>query len=45
LDPNAADYDCQGGSGDGPQYTGTVTVVGDDHYGLDRNGDGIGCEP
>jgi hypothetical protein len=44
LDPNASDYDCAGGSGDGPKYTGTVTVVGDDHYGLDRDGDGIGCE-
>jgi hypothetical protein len=44
LDPNASDYDCADGSGDGPKYTGTVTVVGDDHYGLDRDGDGIGCE-
>lgn len=44
LDPNASDYDCAGGSGDGPKYTGTVTVVGDDHYGLDRDGDGIACE-
>jgi acyl-CoA reductase-like NAD-dependent aldehyde dehydrogenase len=44
LDPNASDYDCEGGSGDGPQYTGTVTVVGEDHYGLDANGNGVGCE-
>lgn len=44
LDPNSADYDCDGGSGNGPDYTGTVTIVGDDHYGLDRDGDGIGCE-
>ncbi|MEA2255838.1 MAG: hypothetical protein QOG35_1883 [Solirubrobacteraceae bacterium] len=44
LDPNASDYDCEGGSGDGPEYTGTVTVVGDDHFDLDRDGDGIGCE-
>jgi hypothetical protein len=44
LDPSAADYDCAGGSGDGPEYTGTVTVVGDDHFGLDRDGDGIACE-
>ena len=28
LDPNASDYDCQGGSGDGPEYTGPVTVKG-----------------
>ena len=44
LDPNASDYDCVGGSGNGPKYTGTVTVVGYDHYGLDSDGDGIGCE-
>jgi hypothetical protein len=44
LDPSASDYDCEGGSGDGPEYTGTVTVVGEDHYGLDADGDGIGCE-
>ncbi|HEY8502239.1 MAG TPA: hypothetical protein VIL21_06100 [Solirubrobacterales bacterium] len=45
LDPNAYDYDCEGGSGDGPEYTGTVTVVGEDHYGLDANSNGVGCEP
>jgi hypothetical protein len=44
LDPTASDYDCEGGSGNGPDYTGPVEVVGDDHYGLDRDGDGIGCE-
>ncbi|MEX2447819.1 MAG: hypothetical protein WD404_03635 [Solirubrobacterales bacterium] len=44
LDPNAPDYDCEGGSGDGPYYTGPVTVVGDDHHGLDSDGDGSGCE-
>lgn len=44
LDPNASDYDCSDGSGDGPEYTGTVTVVGEDHYDLDSNNDGIGCE-
>lgn len=44
LDPNAVDYDCEGGSGDGPLYTGTVEVLGVDHYGLDRDGDGIGCD-
>lgn len=44
LDPTASDYDCEGGEGDGPEYVGTVTVVGDDHFGLDRNGDGVGCE-
>lgn len=45
LDPNAVDYDCEGGSGDGPLYTGTVEVIGVDHYGLDDDGDGIGCDP
>ncbi len=45
LDPNVYDYDCAGGSGDGPKYVyGTVRVVGSDHYGPDRDGDGIGCE-
>jgi len=44
LNPNASDYDCEGGSGNGPYYTGEVTVVGVDHYGLDADGDGVGCE-
>jgi hypothetical protein len=44
LDPNASDYDCAGGSGDGPKYTGRVTVVGPDVFGLDGDSDGIGCE-
>lgn len=45
LKPNVSDYDCAGGSGDGPYYVqGPITVVGDDHYGLDRDGDGIACE-
>jgi hypothetical protein len=45
LDPNASDYDCAGGSGDGPKYTGYVTVKGPDEYDLDSDGDGTGCEP
>jgi hypothetical protein len=45
LDPNASDYDCAGGSGDGPEYVnGPVSVVGDDHFDLDSDGDGSGCE-
>jgi hypothetical protein len=44
LDPYAYDYDCLGGSGDGPLYTGLVVVVGYDRYDLDRDGDGFGCE-
>ena len=44
LKPNSPDYDCEGGSGNGPDYTGPVRVVGDDHYDLDRDGDGEACE-
>jgi hypothetical protein len=44
LDPNASDYDCEGGSGDGPEYTGTVTVVGPDVWDLERDGDGVACD-
>jgi hypothetical protein len=39
------DVDCAGGSGNGPSYvTGPVRVIGDDVYGLDADGNGIGCE-
>ena len=34
----------EGGSGNGPLYTGTVRVIGPDEYDLDRDGDGVGCE-
>ena len=44
LDPNSPDYDCEGGEGDGPDYTGTVEVRGYDQFDLDRDGDGIGCD-
>lgn len=40
----ASDYDCAGGSGDGPAYTGYVRVIGGDPYDLDSDGDGVGCE-
>jgi hypothetical protein len=41
----ASDYDCAGGSGDGPRYvTGPVRVTGSDPYRLDADRDGIGCE-
>lgn len=44
--PIASDVDCAGGKGNGPEYVrGPVYVVGDDIYGLDRDGDGVGCEP
>ena len=43
--PIASDVDCAGGSGNGPAYVGgPVKVVGSDIYGLDRDGDGFGCE-
>jgi hypothetical protein len=42
--PIASDVDCLGGSGNGPEYVGTVTVIGPDVYDLDRDGDGVGCE-
>jgi hypothetical protein len=39
------DYDCAGGSGNGPNYVkGPIYVVGDDIFDLDRDGDGIACE-
>ena len=44
LNPNASDYDCAGGSGNGPYYTGRVRVIGPDVFDLDRDGDGWGCE-
>lgn len=40
----ASDYDCAGGSGNGPRYTGTVRVTGSDPYDLDADNDGWGCE-
>jgi endonuclease YncB( thermonuclease family) len=45
LDPSLSDYDCAGGSGNGPGYVqSTVRVVGPDDYGLDGDDDGYGCE-
>ena len=45
LTPGIGDYDCAGGSGNGPNYVyGTVRVIGSDIYGLDADGDGYGCE-
>jgi hypothetical protein len=42
--PIASDVDCEGGSGNGPAYTGTVRVIGPDEYDLDRDGDGVACD-
>ncbi len=45
LQDGIGDYDCAGGSGNGPNYvSGPVRVVGSDPFGLDRDGDGWGCE-
>jgi hypothetical protein len=43
--PPGSDVDCAGGSGNGPRYVqGPIRVTGSDPYGLDSDGDGIGCE-
>jgi hypothetical protein len=43
--PVDSDVDCAGGSGNGPSYVaGPVRVVGSDPYGLDRDGDRLGCD-
>ena len=45
LDPDAVDYDCAGGSGNGPEYVdGPIRVLPPDPFDLDREGDGWGCE-
>ena len=47
VDHGGADYDCAGGSGNGPYFTApgiTYTVSGSDPYDLDADGDGQGCE-
>jgi micrococcal nuclease len=44
LTPGIGDYDCAGGTGDGPNYTGRVNVVGPDEFDLDRDNDGVGCQ-
>jgi hypothetical protein len=43
--PIDSDVDCAGGSGNGPSYVaGPVQVIGNDIYGLDRDGDGTACD-
>jgi endonuclease YncB( thermonuclease family) len=47
LPDKGDDYDCAGGSGNGPYYTSpgvTYTVTGSDPYDLDSDGNGQGCE-
>ena len=44
--PIASDVDCAGGNGNGPAYfPGPAAYEGTDPYGLDRDRDGILCEP
>jgi uncharacterized membrane protein len=45
LKRSASDYDCAGGSGDGPYYVHRAArIVGPDPFDLDSDGDGWGCE-
>jgi hypothetical protein len=45
LDPAVEDYDCAGGTGNGPEYVeGPIRVRPPDPFDLDREGDGWGCE-
>lgn len=46
LDPAAADYDCAGAGGDGPEFVqGPVRILGSDPFDLDgAPRDGLGCD-
>ncbi len=45
LHDGIGDYDCAGGSGNGPNYVhGPIRVRPPDPFDLDRDGDGIGCQ-
>jgi hypothetical protein len=45
LQDGIGDYDCAGGSGNGPNYVdGPLTVRSPDPFDLDRDHDGVGCE-
>ena len=45
LREGIGDYDCKGGTGNGPNYIeGPIQVVGYDEFDLDRDGDGWGCD-
>jgi PASTA domain len=45
LDPAVEDYDCAGGTGNGPGYVeGPIRVLPPDPFDLDGEGDGVGCE-
>jgi hypothetical protein len=45
LQDGIGDWDCAGGSGNGPNYVeGSLTVRPPDPFDLDRDHDGVGCE-
>ncbi len=45
LRDGIGDYDCAGGSGNGPNYVdGPIQVRAPDPFGLDADHDGVGCE-
>jgi hypothetical protein len=45
LHDGIGDYDCAGGSGNGPNYIdGPIDVRSPDPFGLDADHDGLGCE-
>jgi hypothetical protein len=45
LKDGIGDYDCAEGDGNGPNYVySPVEVVGADPFGLDEDGDGVGCQ-
>jgi hypothetical protein len=45
LEKAGFDVGWAGGSGNGPTYvTGSARVIGTDVYGLDGDGDAVGCE-
>ncbi len=45
LHDGIGDYDCAGGSGNGPNYVdGPIQVRSPDPFDLDRDSDGVGCE-
>ena len=45
LKDGIGDYDCSSGRGNGPNYvTGPLRVEGADPFGLDADGNGVGCE-
>ncbi len=45
LEDGIGDYDCAGGSEDGPNYvTGPIRVLAGDPFHLDNDHNGIGCE-